>query len=98
MQELRRWSRLPVIPITPTSSKVVRAESLAGFFEAQRVRLPRSAPWIDDFLKEFLSFPNGRHDDQVDATVLAIQMADAIIGRVESDARNAETLRFFMER
>ena len=26
-----------------------------------------SAPWLGEFLTELLSFPNGRHDDQVDS-------------------------------
>ena len=29
---------------------------------------PSIAPWIDDFIDECACFPNGRHDDQVDAT------------------------------
>lgn len=28
--------------------------------------LPTSAPWLRDFETELLSFPDGRHDDQVD--------------------------------
>jgi phage terminase large subunit-like protein len=35
--------------------------------EAGHVHLPNSAPWLGDFLMELLSFPNGRHDDQVDS-------------------------------
>ena len=35
--------------------------------EAGQVHLPRKAPWLDEFKKEFLAFPNGHHDDQVDS-------------------------------
>ncbi len=35
--------------------------------EAGHVHLPKSAPWLGEFLTELLSFPNGRHDDQVDS-------------------------------
>ncbi|MCH9809490.1 MAG: phage terminase large subunit [Alphaproteobacteria bacterium] len=35
--------------------------------EAGCVHLPRRAAWLDDFLNELLAFPNGTHDDQVDA-------------------------------
>ena len=35
--------------------------------EAGHVHLPNSAPWLGEFLTELLSFPNGRHDDQVDS-------------------------------
>jgi predicted phage terminase large subunit-like protein len=36
----------------------------SGAFAAH---LPNSAPWLGEFLTELLSFPNGRHDDQVDS-------------------------------
>jgi hypothetical protein len=29
--------------------------------------LPQEASWLSDFRSELLSFPNGKHDDQVDA-------------------------------
>jgi predicted phage terminase large subunit-like protein len=35
--------------------------------ESGSLILPRSAPWLDDFLIEYLAFPKGRHDDQIDA-------------------------------
>jgi hypothetical protein len=31
------------------------------------VRIPQEASWLADFLYEVLAFPNGRHDDEVDA-------------------------------
>ncbi len=30
------------------------------------VLLPETAPWLADTLAEFLAFPKGRHDDQVE--------------------------------
>lgn len=32
-----------------------------------QVWLPTDAPWLGDLERELLAFPNGRHDDQVDA-------------------------------
>ena len=32
-----------------------------------KVLLPREARWLEDFKREVITFPNGRHDDQVDA-------------------------------
>jgi hypothetical protein len=29
--------------------------------------LPKSAPWLDEFLLEYRAFPGGKYDDQVDA-------------------------------
>jgi hypothetical protein len=42
--------------------------------EAGNVYLPHSAiaAWVEDFVQEVTSFPNGRHDDQVDAMTQAL--------------------------
>ena len=36
--------------------------------EAGKVFLPEAAPWLGDFVEEMACFPNGVHDDVVDAT------------------------------
>jgi predicted phage terminase large subunit-like protein len=57
----------------PDGDKVSRAHRSTPFFEAGRVLLPASAPWLDVFRAELLAFPdNASHDDQVDALVQAI--------------------------
>jgi predicted phage terminase large subunit-like protein len=98
VQELRRWSHLPVIPVTPQHSKIARAESLTGFFEAKRVRIPEHAPWIENFLAEFCSFPNGRHDDQVDAVIMGIAQMDRIIASSQHTDYLSHRLVGWMER
>jgi predicted phage terminase large subunit-like protein len=55
------------IPITPINSKIDRAATAEARVEAGELILPKQALWIDEFVKELLSFPQGRHDDQVDA-------------------------------
>jgi len=35
--------------------------------QAGNLILPKVAPWIDDFTVEYRAFPNGKHDDQIDA-------------------------------
>jgi predicted phage terminase large subunit-like protein len=55
------------IGVKPEGSKVERMVAQSAKIEAGHVYLPRSAPWLGDFLTELLSFPNGRHDDQVDS-------------------------------
>jgi predicted phage terminase large subunit-like protein len=55
------------IGIKPEGSKVDRMVAQSAKIEAGQVYLPVSAPWLGDFLTELLSFPNGRHDDQVDS-------------------------------
>jgi predicted phage terminase large subunit-like protein len=55
------------IGMKPEGSKVDRMAAQSAKIEAGHVHLPKSAPWLGDFLTELLSFPNGRHDDQVDS-------------------------------
>ena len=56
----------------PTGSKVIRAEPMAAAAEALNLVLgpdDPAAPWRDAFRAEAADFPNGKHDDRVDATV-----------------------------
>ena len=55
------------ISIKPKGSKVERLSVQSSRIEAGDVRLPSSSSWLDEFKAEILAFPNGRHDDQVDA-------------------------------
>jgi predicted phage terminase large subunit-like protein len=50
----------------PTGDKATRAMPLAAQFEAGNVRVLRRQ-WTNDLVDEFVSFPAGAHDDQVDA-------------------------------
>ena len=51
---------------TVTGDKVVRSNPLAAQAEAGNVSIKRG-PWVEEFLRELEMFPNGSHDDQVDA-------------------------------
>jgi predicted phage terminase large subunit-like protein len=71
-----------LIPIEPEGGKDVRAAAVEPYVEAGNVYLPDSefipcppdyAPTsVQDFIEEHAAFPNGSHDDQVDATSQAI--------------------------
>lgn len=54
-----------------TGDKVTRAQPVAAQAEAGNVKLVR-APWNKDYLDEMEVFPQGAHDDQCDATSLAL--------------------------
>lgn len=56
----------PARAIKPTVGKAERAEPLAAQVEAGNVSIAR-AGWNAAFLAELRSFPDGDHDDQVDA-------------------------------
>jgi len=43
------------------------------------LHLPRHAPWRQAFEAELLTFPAGKHDDQVDALGLVGQLLDQMV-------------------
>lgn len=63
-------------PIEPRGSKEARARAVTPEIESGNVRLPHpSMPgfdWVTEFVSEFREFPNGAHDDQVDAASQAL--------------------------
>jgi predicted phage terminase large subunit-like protein len=74
IQELQR-ENIYAVGIDPDGDKILRMEAQTARIEAGAVYLPRNAPWLDEFKKEVLSFPKGRHDDQVDALSQGLQRA-----------------------
>lgn len=56
-----------IVAITPKESKVGRANAITGIVEGGNVYLPEYAEFTQAFIEEFASFPNGVHDDMVDA-------------------------------
>ena len=66
IQELRN-DFVYAIDIQPEGDKVVRMAACSAQIERGSVLLPTSAHWLDELKSELLAFPNGTHDDQVDA-------------------------------
>lgn len=70
--QLKREGGAPatLIPIEVSGheSKAFRFDQVTPMFEAGQVYLPERAIWLADYEKEIVSFPLGKHDDQVDAT------------------------------
>ena len=73
-QEKSAWCVRESFPTK--GDKAVRAQSIRGRMAQGKVYFPKGAPWIDEFIKELMQFPSGRHDDQVDAFGLLGQMLD----------------------
>jgi predicted phage terminase large subunit-like protein len=65
IQSLREQS-VNVTTYKPDTDKRTRLIAQTDLFAGGSVRLPRKAPWLEEFIAELLAFP-GRHDDQVDA-------------------------------
>lgn len=63
-----------LLPVNPQGGKIARAAAVSPLVEAGNVYLPHPdyAPWVRDFLEECVQFPNGAHDDQVDAMTQAL--------------------------
>ncbi len=59
--------------LRPTGNKTTRAQPLASAAEAGYIRLIDAA-WNDPFIEEAVLFPQGPHDDQIDAVVGAHQL------------------------
>ena len=72
IQDLQRTTTLPIVPVKAVGSKQSRADSVSPLWEAGKVFLPETAPWLHIFLEEHLSFPFGAHDDTVDPGVYAL--------------------------
>jgi predicted phage terminase large subunit-like protein len=59
--------------------KSVRAQSIRGRMALSGLYIEADAPWRADFEAELLSFPAGKHDDQVDALGLIGMLLDILI-------------------
>jgi len=73
IQELRH-DVSGLIEINPEGGKIARANAVSPQVESGNVYLPHPAiaPWVEAFIEEAASFPNGRNDDQVDAMTQAL--------------------------
>lgn len=68
IQELSTTLGIPIIPITPKYEKFTRFINTLTLFESRRVFLPTHAPWLSTYELELFSFPETKHDDQIDST------------------------------
>lgn len=53
--------------VTPVADKVQRAQSIAARVAMGKVFFPKDAKWTERGIAEMMAFPNGLHDDFVDA-------------------------------
>jgi phage terminase large subunit-like protein len=69
VREMLARTSLPARPVYPDRDKVARARTLAARYEAGKVFHLRGAAGLADYEAELVAFPNGEHDDLVDAAV-----------------------------
>jgi phage terminase large subunit-like protein len=65
----------------------MRMHAQTAMIENGFVRLPSRAPWLAAYLHEITAFPNGRSDDQVDATAQMLGWFKQAGSGVPCDAR-----------
>jgi predicted phage terminase large subunit-like protein len=63
-----------LIAVNPEGGKQARVHAVSPQIESGNVYLPlpSTTPWVDAFIEECAVFPNGPHDDQVDAMSQAL--------------------------
>ena len=67
IQDLRHQTSLNIFPIRPVLDKATRLYSETAAIEAGRVHIYEKGPWLADFQREMVLFPNSKHDDQIDS-------------------------------
>jgi len=73
-QQLLKDRILPIRNMPSVKDKVTRITSTFTMFEQGKVHLPKDHPLLDEFEKEYTTFPRGTHDDLLDATEMAISL------------------------
>jgi predicted phage terminase large subunit-like protein len=71
VREVLSTTSLPARAVRPDKDKVTRSRALAARYESGKVFHVNNAPGVSDLEAEMLAFPNGQHDDMVDALVYA---------------------------
>jgi predicted phage terminase large subunit-like protein len=75
IQELIADGLSQVTRYAPDGDKIMRLHAQTATIENGFVHVPETAPWLPDYLAEFMLFPNARYDDQVDSTAQALAWA-----------------------
>ena len=74
VQEARR-AGLPVFELAADKDKIARSLPLQAALAGERLYFPRQASWLADLEAELVQFPEGSHDDMVDALGYGIGVA-----------------------
>ncbi|CDZ55094.1 phage terminase large subunit [Neorhizobium galegae] len=83
--------------VTPAQDKAQRAQSIAGRVAMGKVFFPKDAVWTEKAINQMLGFPNGTHDDFVDALAyigLGLQSQFGPAKNTEANRRRQEQPKF----
>lgn len=74
LEMLQKEQNIYAIDLKPETSKTLRTLHISLLLQQGRVYFRKHAAWLEEFERELLLFPNGKHDDQVDAFAYIPQM------------------------
>lgn len=75
-QQLKKTSMLPIKEVKRKKDKVTRISSAFVHFENGKIMLPENHPELENFINEYIYFPQGKHDDMLDSVELAIELVN----------------------
>jgi predicted phage terminase large subunit-like protein len=96
-KERRAWTVVEEVSLFGKGSKDSpdRAGAIAGAMQLGYVHVPLHAPWRGELEHELAQFPNGKHDDQVDALSLMGIRLDVLRGKGKDPLpKKPEPLKF----
>ena len=64
-----------VFEIERNTDKIFRAENISPYLETYKLNIVEDLPFLNDFILEYESFPNGEHDDMIDTLMDAIELS-----------------------
>jgi len=90
IQTLQR--ELRILPVTPKGGKVARVNAVSAAIESGHVFVPEAGEcsWVEDYLEQWTVFPNGKHDDMVDASSQALNRLFECSGEVMERIENRD--------
>ena len=89
IQQLKHEGVRGIQGVLPDDNKTVRLNTHLPWIEGGHVRLPRAAPWLQDYRQELERFPMGKHNDQVDSTSQALAWAQKNQWQIKNPLRFA---------
>jgi predicted phage terminase large subunit-like protein len=78
IQECKREG-MTIFPVKVDKDKITRSLPIAARYEVGKVFHREATPWLTDFEDELLSFPRGKHDDQVDCMSMAGELVHSMV-------------------
>lgn len=77
IQSLKTEHKIPIHAQQRNTDKITRAYDSAPYMASGYVYFKRNAEYLSAIIPELLTFPNGKHDDQVDAMMDGISQLQA---------------------